>query len=248
MGRYLPDGSVEPLGRADHQVKIRGYRVELSEIEIALSMHPAISEVVVVAREDVVGDKQLVAYIVSETHAAVGLSDLREFTRRRLPDYMVPASFVLLGHLPLTPNGKVDRAALPAPEQIESIARLVAPRTPVEELLAGMYTDLLKVPRISIHDNFFELGGHSLLGIQLMSRVHRDFQVELPLRTLFESPTVAELALLVEQRKAALQPSGASVRTIQRRESKRVEELLAELEQDTVAGDEGSKEIPLTRS
>ncbi len=245
LGRYLPDGSVEPLGRADHQVKVRGYRVELSEIEIALSMHPAISEVVVVAREDVVGDKQLVAYIVSEPHEAVGLSELREFTRRRLPDYMVPARFVLLGHLPLTPNGKVDRAALPAPEQIEST--LVAPRTPVEELLAGMYTDLLKVPRVSVHDNFFELGGHSLLGIQLMSRVHRDFHVELPLRTLFESPTVAELALLVEQRKAALQPSGASVRTIQRRESKRVEELLAELEQGTVAGDEGDKEIPLTR-
>jgi amino acid adenylation domain-containing protein len=247
LGRYLPDGSVEPLGRADHQVKIRGYRVEPGEIEIALSLHPAISEAVVVTREDVAGDKQLVAYVVPEPHEAVGLSALREFTRRRLPDYMAPASFVLLDHLPLTPNGKVDRAALPAPEQIESTAGLVAPRTSTEELLAGMYTHLLKVSRVSIHDNFFELGGHSLLGIQLMSRVHRDFQVELPLHTLFESPTVAELALLIEQRKAALQPSGASLRTIQRRESKMVEELLAELEQDTVGDDAGKKEIPLTR-
>ncbi|HEY0375487.1 MAG TPA: amino acid adenylation domain-containing protein [Pyrinomonadaceae bacterium] len=247
LGRYLPDGSVEPLGRADHQVKVRGYRVELSEIEIALGSHPAVSEAVVVAREDAAGDKQLVAYVVPGSHEAVGLSALREFTRRRLPDYMVPASFVLLDGLPLTPNRKVDRAALPAPEQVESAAGLVAPRTPVEELLAGMYADLLKVPRVSIDDNFFELGGHSLLGIQLMSRVHRDFQVELPLRTLFESPTVAELALLVEQRKAAHQASGAAVRTIRRRESKRVEELLAELGQETVAGDEGDKEIPLTR-
>ena len=194
LARYLPDGNVEFLGRIDNQVKIRGFRIELGEIEAALSQHPAVQEVVVTAREDESSDKRLVAYVVS-THTLV-ISDLQEFVRQKLPEYMVPSAFVRLECLPLSLNGKIERSALPAPNKSrpELMATFVAPRTHVEEMLARIWAELLKLDRIGIHDNFFDLGGHSLLATQVISRVHNTFRAKLPLRAIFEAPTVAGLA------------------------------------------------------
>jgi hypothetical protein len=193
--RYLPDGNIEYLGRIDNQVKVRGFRIELGEIEATLSGHPAIRETVVLAREDAPGDTRLVAYLVAKGEAP-SVSELKEFLARQLPHHMVPSAFVVLQALPLTPNGKVDRRALPAPEYTVTV--YVAPRTPTEEILAGLWSDVLKVERVGVHDNFFEIGGHSLLATQLVSRVRRDLSVELPLRNLFASPTVAGLAICVD--------------------------------------------------
>jgi amino acid adenylation domain-containing protein len=195
LARYLPDGTIEFLGRNDFQVKLRGYRIELGEIEAHLTQHPAIREAVVLAREDAPGDKRLVAYVVPE-HAAADLAELlRAHLRATLPEYMVPAAFVALEALPLTPNGKVDRAALPAPEASAQLkATYLAPRTPTEEILAGIWAEVLGLERVGINGNFFELGGHSLLATQVVSRVRQALGVELPLRKLFASPTVAGLA------------------------------------------------------
>src|SRR5205807_1891235 len=184
LARYLPDGNIEFLGRMDHQVKIRGFRIELGEIEAVLGQHPAVREAVVLAREDAAGDKRLVAYIVSDQQPAPMSTELRSFLREKLPDYMVPPAFVLLDALPRTPNGKVDRQALPAPEwaSLESAKAFVAPRTPGEELLVGIWAQVPGVEQVGIHDNFFELGGHSLLVTQVISRIRNTFQVDLPLR------------------------------------------------------------------
>ncbi len=205
--RYLPDGELEFLGRVDHQVKIRGFRIELGEVETALRGHPAVEETVVLAWGDVPGEQRLVAYVVGQDGAgATGqispptTSDLRAFLKEQLPDYMVPSTFVSLDALPLTPNGKVDRRALPAPDaarpELEGV--FVAPRTPVEEMLAGQWAQLLGVEQVGIHDNFFDLGGHSLLATRLVSRLRETFPVELPVRSLFEASTVAELAAYIE--------------------------------------------------
>lgn len=197
---YLPDGNIEYLGRLDHQVKLRGMRVELSEIEAVLARHPAVRQVVVMAREDVPGETRLVAYVVSREEPAV-LDDLRDHVLRSLPDYMLPSAFVLLDALPLTPNGKVDRQALPAPDQsrpaLPSI--FVAARTPLEEAIAGIWSDLLEVRQVGIHDNFFALGGHSLLAMQVISRLRAIFEVEVPLQRFLDEPTVAQLAALLQQ-------------------------------------------------
>jgi amino acid adenylation domain-containing protein len=192
--RYRRDGEIEFLGRVDRQVKIRGQRIELGEIEAALTALPGVREAVVVAREDVPGDKRLVAYVVGEALVA----ELRERLRERLPDYMVPAAFVPLDALPLTPNGKVDRKALPAPEWRSADTGHLAPRTPVEEVLAGIWAQLLGRERVGAHDHFFELGGHSLLATQVMSRLRRAFGIEMPLRDLFEAPVLADLAARVK--------------------------------------------------
>ncbi|HYG64205.1 MAG TPA: amino acid adenylation domain-containing protein, partial [Thermoanaerobaculia bacterium] len=189
--RMRVDGSVDFLGRLDHQVKIRGFRVEPGEIERRLEEHPAVRDAAVLVREDRLGDRRLVAYVVTE--AAEG--DLREFLRQRLPEYMVPSAFVPLAALPLTPHGKLDRRALPAPEpEVARTSEGTAPRSPVEEVLAGIFRDVLARDRVGIHDGFFDLGGHSLLATRVISRVRDAFGVELPLRRLFESPTVAGLA------------------------------------------------------
>jgi amino acid adenylation domain-containing protein len=195
LARHLPDGSVEFLGRIDQQVKIRGFRIELGEIEAALCAHPEVREVVVVAREDVPGDKRLVAYVVLETPE---LPDLRSWLRQRLPDYMVPSAFVHLDELPLNPNGKVDRRALPAPEAGGGETGGAAPRNPVEELLAGIWAEVLRIEPPGIGQSFFELGGHSLLAIRVVARVREVCGVDLPLRALFDGPTVAALAEQVE--------------------------------------------------
>jgi amino acid adenylation domain-containing protein len=199
LGRYLADGNIEFLGRIDNQVKIRGYRIELGEIESVLGQHPMVREAVVSAREDSPGDKRLVAYIVfSKAQACTG-SELRSFLKEKLPEYMIPSAFASLDTLPLTPNGKLDRKALPVPCQNrpEPEDTFVAPRTLAEQILAKSWAEVLKIDKVGIHDNFFDLGGHSLLATQVMSRIRDVFQVDIPLRALFEKPTVEELAIAI---------------------------------------------------
>ena len=201
LARYLSNGNIECLGRLDHQVKIRGFRIELGEIESHLRRHPAIQDVVAVAREDAPGDKRLVAYLVpqsAETPPAV--AELRRELLERLPDYMVPSAFVFLDALPLTPNGKVDRKALRAPDESrpDLATDFVAPRNRVEESLAAIWRELLGIEQVGIHDNFFALGGHSLLAATIQSRMASVSHVNLPLRKLFEAPTIAELSSEIE--------------------------------------------------
>jgi amino acid adenylation domain-containing protein/thioester reductase-like protein len=198
LARYLPDGNIEYLGRVDNQVKIRGFRIELGEIESALSQYSGIKDTAVIARENVAGDKQLVAYVVLHQEETPKISDLRHFLKQRMPDYMIPAAFVVLETLPLTPSGKVNRRALPAPDlQIGREESFVAPRTSIEEMLTSIWTKSLKIDKIGVHDNFFELGGHSIKAAQVMSQVRKTLKIELPLRSLFEHPTVAELAVII---------------------------------------------------
>ena len=197
--RRRPDGQIEFLGRADHQVKLRGHRIGLGEIEAALAAHPGVREAVVVMRQDGPGDGRLVAYLRAEGEAPPAEA-LREHLSRVLPEPMVPSAYVPLEAWPLLPNGKLDRRALPAPAgaYAASSDASAAPRTPVERLLASLMAELLRLPRVGIHEDFFALGGHSLLGMQLVSRMRAALGVELPVRALFEAPTVAALAARVE--------------------------------------------------
>lgn len=209
--RYLPDGNIEFLDRLDDQVKIRGFRIELGEIESVLGHHPALREAVVMAQEDIPGDpsvplrigKSLVAYVVSNQETVPSISELRSFLKEKLPDYMIPSAFVFLDALPITPNGKVDRRALPVPDgtRPEMEGRYVAPRTPEEEVLAGIWSEMLGVKKVGIHDNFFELGGHSLIATQIISRLRDAFRVELQLHHFFETLTIAGLSESIEKAK-----------------------------------------------
>jgi acyl carrier protein len=199
--RYLPEGNIEFLRRIDQQVKIRGFRIELGEIKTVLSKHPAVREAVVVARDDNPGDKRLVAYVVPRREPVPTISELRSFLKEKLPEHMVPSAFVFLDTLPLTPNGKVDRKVLPAPDRQTATQEnpLVPPSTSGQKMIAEIWAKVLKVDRVGIHDNFFDLGGHSLLATQVISRLRDAFQLELPVRVLFERPTIEELALTVEE-------------------------------------------------
>ncbi len=226
LARYFPDGNIEFLGRVDHQVKVRGYRIELGEIESVLAQHPAVRQALVLVRGDPFDDKRLVAYVVPEQQRtddnslgqAVSSQDpannplqaefhrelmirLRCYLQEKLPDYMVPAAFVMLDALPLTPNGKVDRHALPEPEATrpELEVAFVAPRTAVEEQLARIWSEVLGLEKVGVQDDFFALGGHSLLATQVVSRIRNIFQIEFPLRSFFESPTIASLAETIAQ-------------------------------------------------
>ncbi|MUG92221.1 amino acid adenylation domain-containing protein [Scytonema sp. UIC 10036] len=199
LGRLLPDGSIEFVGRKDFQVKIRGYRIELSEIQTQLLEIPEVKEAVVVARGEVAGDKRLVAYVVPNQESIPTISELRHFLKQKLPEYMVPSAFVFLDALPVTPNGKVDQRLLPAPQlRTELTQTFVSPQTLIQEMLALIWADVLRVEQLGIYDNFFELGGHSLLATQIISQIRATFAVELPLRSLFEEPTVAGLAECIE--------------------------------------------------
>jgi amino acid adenylation domain-containing protein len=195
--RYRSDGNIEFLGRLDDQVKIRGHRVELGEIEAALNQHPAVKETVVVARaRDSSEEKELIGYVVSTQESLVLVDELRRFLGAKLPDYTIPARFLFLDALPLTPNGKVDRnALLPVDGERPSLEQgFVEPRSEIEELVAQVWREVLKLEKIGVYDNFFDLGGHSLLATRVVARLRTNFSIDLALRKLFESPTVAALA------------------------------------------------------
>jgi len=193
--RYLEDGNIEFLGRIDQQVKVRGFRIELGEIEAILDKHESITDLTVLAREDKPGDKRLVAYIVTNNKNELNAAGLKSYMRSELPEYMVPTAIVFLDELPLTPNGKLDRNALPIPEisRDDLASQYVAPSNDGEEKLVQIVSELLQVEKVGINDNFFELGGHSLLATQFISRIREAFDVELPLKVLFEKPTAAEI-------------------------------------------------------
>ncbi|NWF61302.1 MAG: amino acid adenylation domain-containing protein [Fischerella sp.] len=197
LARYLPDGNIELLGRIDDQVKIRGFRIELGEIEAVLSSHPQVQAAVVMVRELQSENKSIVAYVVSQQQSLT-ISELRNFLKQKLPDYMIPSAIAILETLPLTPNGKVDRRALPIPdlEQNREI-EFVPPRTATEEAIANIIAAVLGLTQVGIHDNFFELGGHSLLATQVIARLQQTLNIELPLRSLLASPTVAGLSAAV---------------------------------------------------
>ncbi|MEY2427784.1 MAG: polyketide synthase PksN, partial [Verrucomicrobiota bacterium] len=219
LARWRPDGNIEYVGRMDYQVKIRGFRIELGEIEAVLKKQEGVREAVVVAREDQPGQKRIAAYVVANEKKPATADDLRAAIREKLPDYMTPSFFVFLEALPLTPNGKVDRKALPAPEQDRqgSGAEFVAPRTPDEERLAAIWTELLGLKQVGIHDNFFDLGGHSLLAVQAISRIREIFKVEIPLIGLFDAPTIASLAEgLSANRWAASGPADSALQPLPR--------------------------------
>ena len=199
LGRWLPNGEIAFLGRLDEQVKVRGYRVEPSEVSTVLGQHPAVQASLVVATEDLPGEKQLVAYLVLSPGATVSATALREYLRQRVPDYMVPTAFVSIPTLPVTEQGKVNRAALPSVNgnRLADEAYL-EPRTLVEEELVKILAPLLKLDRVGVNDNFFLLGGHSLLGTQVIARVSETFGVDLTLLKLFDHPTVAEMSAEIE--------------------------------------------------
>ncbi|MBN1238806.1 MAG: AMP-binding protein, partial [Gammaproteobacteria bacterium] len=198
--RWLPDGRLEYLGRLDDQVKLRGFRIELGEIEAALAEHPAVAASCAVLREDRPGDRRLAAYVVMAPGAADAVRDLRSSLERKLPPHMVPNFIVPLDALPLTVNGKVDRRALPAPAGLRAglRAEYEAPESPAEAALASLWRDVLGTERVGAHDDFFELGGHSLLAARLIARIPERLGVTLPLRQIFETPTLRGMAEAVE--------------------------------------------------
>ncbi|BAY41877.1 amino acid adenylation domain-containing protein (plasmid) [Nostoc sp. NIES-2111] len=219
LARYLPNGDIEYLGRIDHQVKIRGFRIELGEIESALNQHPNVQTNVVIAREDKPGEQRLVAYLVSKSLQEINTSELRSFLEEKLPSYMLPTAFVILDQLPLTPNGKVDRKALPTPDTTTGLsANFVPPRTPIEQIIADIWAEFLGQEKIGIYDNFFDLGGHSLLATQVISRLREVFKIDLPLRNLFENPTVINLVELIEAILAVQKLQAVSMQMVEDRE------------------------------
>jgi amino acid adenylation domain-containing protein len=229
--RYQADGSLEFLNRIDNQVKIRGFRVEAGEIEQAIRSHELVSGAIVLVREDATGDKRLVAYVVSNSAIQPAITELRDYLGTKLPAYMLPAAFVMLRSFPLLPNGKIDRRALPRPEQDRTSLETAfqAPRSPLEESVAKIWCDVLKLKRVGVQDNFFELGGHSLLGAKLISNLRRSLNCELTLIDVFQSPTVERLTQVIYQRQT---------------ESAAEEELSALLEElQTLSDEEAQKRL-----
>ncbi|MBO1057381.1 MAG: amino acid adenylation domain-containing protein [Dolichospermum sp. JUN01] len=194
LARYLPDGNIEFLGRIDHQVKIRGFRIELGEVEAALNHNPDVQTSCVIDREDIRGQKRLVAYVVPHQHLTVSISELRQYLNEKLPEYMMPHAFVILEFLPLTPNGKIDRRALPVPDSRAGLeVSFVLPRNQTEKILAQIWVEVLRVKQVGIYDNFFELGGDSILSIQILAKA-KQAGLQLTLKQLFANQTIAQLA------------------------------------------------------
>jgi amino acid adenylation domain-containing protein len=233
LTRFRPDGGIEFLGRIDHQVKVRGYRIELGEIESVLRQHNSISDAIVMAREDVPGDKRLVGYVVGKSDQKLKISELHNHLLAKLPDYMAPSAFVVLDRMPLLSNGKVDRNALPAPEYSRQVLaeEYVAPRDEVEQSLALIFAEVLGLDTIGVHDNFFLLGGHSLSATQVIIRLREKLHADVPLRRIFEEPTVSGLAAAVEEFKT--RPQDDRIEVISRDSDEDAEPLSAMLEQMT---------------
>jgi hypothetical protein len=199
LARRLDNGDLEYLGRIDQQVKIRGFRIEPGEIEAAITQHPAVRQVAVIAREDTPGEKKLVAYLVAGTPPATLIADLREALRASLPEYMVPAHFLYLDALPRTPNGKLDRKALPAPDHTPAKPReIVDPRSSSEATVVAVFNEVLDRSDVGVFDNFFDLGGQSLMAARVMAKLCGTARVDLPLRNLFERPTPEQLAVAID--------------------------------------------------
>jgi amino acid adenylation domain-containing protein len=199
LARYLPDGNIEYLGRIDNQVKIRGFRIELGEIEAVLSQHKDLQVACVIVREDSPGEKRLVAYVVPQKQVTLTISELRQFLANKLPGYMMPNAFVILESLPLTPNGKVDRHALKAPSPTSDSDKFIEARNKLELKLVQIWSKILKVDKIGVHDNFFDLGGHSLLASYLMAQIKQQFSKDIPLTTIFQNPTIEQLATILQK-------------------------------------------------
>lgn len=217
LARYRPNGDLEYLGRLDHQVQIRGFRVELGEIETVLTEHPAVRETIIMVREYQDDDKRLIAYLVPNRDIAA--SELRNYLRKSLPDYMLPSDFVMLKAIPLTPNGKVDRRALPEPETFGVQEDYVPPRNSDEEKLVAVWTEVLGVKQVGVNDNFFDLGGHSLLAVRLVNKISKEQNISVPLSALFQSPTIGQLARFIRRQKPSdvftplveIQPDGKNI-------------------------------------
>jgi len=199
LARYLPDGNIDYLGRIDNQVKIRGFRIELGEIETVLKQHSAILDVVVIVREDVPGDKRLVAYFVNKQQPVPSTVELRHFLANKLPDYMVPSAFVALETLPLTPNGKLDRKALPQPQALQRESEAVAPQTELEQTIVTIWQQVLRIDNVGTQDTFFELGGDSLLVVQVQNQLAKVLNRPVPVSILFQYPTIQALARHLSQ-------------------------------------------------
>ncbi|MFN6486360.1 MULTISPECIES: non-ribosomal peptide synthetase [unclassified Nostoc] len=197
-GCYFPDGTLEILGRQDYQVKIRGIRIELGEIETVLAQHPSVHQTVVAAREDESDEQRLVAYIIPTPESTPTISEIRRFLSTKLPQYMVPSSFVFLNRLPLTPNGKVDRRALPIPSNVNHLDTFIEPRNQLELQLVQIWSKILKVDKVGVQDNFFDLGGHSLLAPYLMAQIKQQFGKDVSLTSLFQNPTIEQLATILQ--------------------------------------------------
>jgi acyl carrier protein len=233
IARYRADGTIECLGRNDFQIKLRGHRIDLGEIESALRQHPEVRDAVVSLHGDNTGQKYLAGYLQKAGGSSLQAASFQQFLRSKLPDYMVPAVFIALDKFPLTPNGKINRKALPASTSAQNSKRaFTPPHTITEETLAQMWRELLQLPRVGVDDNFFEIGGHSLLAMQFMARVQNTFRTELSLRDIFEAPTIAELAALVERRRR--KPAKESFPPLPRPRkisSERAKELLGRLDE-----------------
>lgn len=242
LGRYLPDGNIEFLGREDSQVKIHGYRIELGEIEATLIQHSAVRDAVAAALGDSGGPRRLVAYVVPDRDPAPSSGELRAFLQQKLPEYMIPATYAMLDALPLSANGKIDRQALPVPaaEHAEESRSIAGPRTPVEEAVAAIFCDILGLDQVGMDDDFFSLGGDSVRAILLVSRLREAFSVELPLRRVFEAPTVGDLALAVVQHQADQADQELVARMIAELEAMPVEEVQRLLQQE-IGGQAGGQ-------
>jgi acyl carrier protein len=239
VGRLLPDGCLLHLGRKDFQIKIRGHRIEIAEIEMALLDHPAIKQVIVVPREDYAEDQRLVAYLVASTRPPPAVGELRGFLNKTLPDSMIPSAWMFMDAFPVAPNGKVDRQGLPPPSAArpELDTAFVAPRTPLESRLAQIWSEVLSIDPVGVHDNFLDLGGHSLAATRVVSQVLTNFQLEIPLQVLFQTPTVAEMAGAVMEHQAKKLGRGEVDRILAELES------LSDVELQRLVSDQGTTRI-----
>jgi acyl-coenzyme A synthetase/AMP-(fatty) acid ligase/acyl carrier protein len=235
--RYRRDGNIEFLGRIDYQVKVRGFRIELGEIEVALEKDHQVKEAVVIAQGGSLGDKRLAAFINGHPGQVVDLNEVKHNLRKILPEYMVPTSFIALEEMPLTPSGKIDRKKLEEmqiTDRPDLSSQFVPPRNEIERRLVDICADLLRIEKVGVYDNFFELGGHSLLATQFVSRVRDEYNVDLPLKELFESPTVASIAEYVQEQQAKIQQDEQTGKAIDRAKLLEMMKRIGELSEDEV--------------